>query len=276
MCLAPCGRTLRDVSLPVPEGGRGAVSSTSHAVLVQAACLSCAVQVLEPGHFHEKDMATATHGAEHPAVFDASGPLDKIRYVNGTALVESEAQANLYTKVTPDKAKEMITSEELGISMKTNEPIVLDETGKISFRLKRAAKELGGRIKEAFDLFDTDGSGEIDSKEMEFAMRALGFEPKKEDVQKMISKVEGDGSGTIGYDYFLKMFTHKNRECYNFDSGAPGGLNQIRYEPVTDPYNKVPDETHLAIEDADTDGTTNELTADRGPLGDLKVSGAHH
>ena len=39
-------------------------------------------------------------------------------------------------------------------------------------------------IKEAFDLFDTDGSGEIDSKELKVAMRALGFEPKKEEVRR--------------------------------------------------------------------------------------------
>lgn len=37
-------------------------------------------------------------------------------------------------------------------------------------------------IKEAFDLFDTDGSGCIDAKELKVAMRALGFEPKKEEV----------------------------------------------------------------------------------------------
>lgn len=35
-------------------------------------------------------------------------------------------------------------------------------------------------IKEAFDLFDTEGVGYIDSKELKVAMRALGFEPKKE------------------------------------------------------------------------------------------------
>ena len=34
-------------------------------------------------------------------------------------------------------------------------------------------------IREAFDLFDTDGSGTIDAKELKVAMRALGFEPKK-------------------------------------------------------------------------------------------------
>merc|ERR1712061_488156 len=64
-------------------------------------------------------------------------------------------------------------------------------------------------IKEAFDLFDTDGSGSIDSKELKVAMRALGFEPKKEEIQKMISDVDDDGSGTIEYEEFLKMMTPK-------------------------------------------------------------------
>jgi len=35
-------------------------------------------------------------------------------------------------------------------------------------------------------------------------MRALGFEPKKEEIQKMISDVDDDGSGTIGYEEFLR------------------------------------------------------------------------
>ncbi len=34
-------------------------------------------------------------------------------------------------------------------------------------------------IREAFDMFDTDGSGTIDAKELKVAMRALRFEPKK-------------------------------------------------------------------------------------------------
>lgn len=44
---------------------------------------------------------------------------------------------------------------------------------------KELTDEQKQEIKEAFDLFDTDGSGEIDSKELKVAMRALGFEPKK-------------------------------------------------------------------------------------------------
>ncbi len=45
-------------------------------------------------------------------------------------------------------------------------------------------------IKEAFDLFDTDGSGAIDAKELKVAMRALGFEPKKEEIKKMIADAD--------------------------------------------------------------------------------------
>lgn len=33
-------------------------------------------------------------------------------------------------------------------------------------------------IKEAFDLFDADGSGTIDPKELKDAMQSLGFEAK--------------------------------------------------------------------------------------------------
>merc|ERR1712146_873369 len=60
----------------------------------------------------------------------------------------------------------------------------------------------------AFDLFDTDGSGNIDSKELKVAMRALGFEPKKEEIQK-ISDVDDDGSGTIEFNEFLQMMSQK-------------------------------------------------------------------
>merc|ERR1712064_80206 len=73
---------------------------------------------------------------------------------------------------------------------------------------KELTEEQKNEIKEAFDLFDTDGSGSIDSKELKVAMRALGFEPKKEEIAKMITDVDDDGSGTIEYEEFLKMMTH--------------------------------------------------------------------
>mmetsp|Transcript_18481 Transcript_18481/g.22634 ORF Transcript_18481/g.22634 Transcript_18481/m.22634 type:complete len:179 (+) Transcript_18481:413-949(+) len=67
-------------------------------------------------------------------------------------------------------------------------------------------------IREAFDLFDTDGSGTIDAKELKVAMRALGFEPKKEEIRKMIADVDKNGSGTIDFEEFLDMMTVKMGE----------------------------------------------------------------
>lgn len=76
-------------------------------------------------------------------------------------------------------------------------------------RPKDITDEQRQEIKEAFDLFDTDQSGFIDGKELKVAMRALGFEPRKEEVQKMIAEVDIDGSGQIHYEDFVKLMTVK-------------------------------------------------------------------
>lgn len=41
------------------------------------------------------------------------------------------------------------------------------------------------------------------------AMRALGFEPKKEEIKKMIADIDKEGSGTIDFSDFLGMMTLK-------------------------------------------------------------------
>ncbi|XP_008782222.2 caltractin [Phoenix dactylifera] len=64
-------------------------------------------------------------------------------------------------------------------------------------------------IREAFELFDTDGSGTIDAKELTVAMRALGFEMIDEQVSQMIADVDKDGSGSIDFDEFVYMMTSK-------------------------------------------------------------------
>merc|ERR1711998_181309 len=57
-------------------------------------------------------------------------------------------------------------------------------------------------IKEAFDLFDTDGSGDIDEKELKVAMKALGFDPTDEEVSQLINSLDSDGGGTIDFNEF--------------------------------------------------------------------------
>merc|ERR1712134_250296 len=62
-------------------------------------------------------------------------------------------------------------------------------------------------IKEAFDLFDTDGSGTIDPKELRDAMQSLGFEAKNQTIFQMISDLDKNKSGSIDFEEFLDMMT---------------------------------------------------------------------
>lgn len=51
--------------------------------------------------------------------------------------------------------------------------------------------------------------GTIDATELKVAMRSLGFEPKQEEIQKMIADIDKDGSGTIEFPEFLELMTAK-------------------------------------------------------------------
>lgn len=67
-------------------------------------------------------------------------------------------------------------------------------------------------IKEAFDLFDNECTGFIEVKELKVAIRALGFEPKKEEIKRMIAEIDKDGSGRISFNDFLHLMTMKMAE----------------------------------------------------------------
>ena len=62
---------------------------------------------------------------------------------------------------------------------------------------KGASLEEVNEIKEAFDLFDTDKTGTIDYHELKVAMRALGFDVKKQEVLNLMKEYDREGSGQI-------------------------------------------------------------------------------
>ena len=76
----------------------------------------------------------------------------------------------------------------------------------------KLTEEQKQEIKEAFDLFDTEGQGRIDAKELKVAMSALGFNPKKEEIRKYLSDYDREGTGTIEYQDFLDLMTIKMQE----------------------------------------------------------------
>lgn len=66
---------------------------------------------------------------------------------------------------------------------------------KLSSRASRGPRiepteEQRADIKEAFDLFDTEGTGVIDAREVKVALRALGFEPSREELKRLVEEVE--------------------------------------------------------------------------------------
>jgi Ca2+-binding EF-hand superfamily protein len=57
------------------------------------------------------------------------------------------------------------------------------------------------QIREVFNLFDTDGGGTIDRKELDFAMVALGFKSKNNKNQQSMNNMDSilaDGTVTLG------------------------------------------------------------------------------
>merc|ERR1712216_755155 len=94
-----------------------------------------------------------------------------------------------------------------------------NQSRKMSRRGAAKKKAKGGlteeqieEIREAFNLFDADNSGAIDVRELKAAMRAPGFEVKKEELKKMITDIDADGSGSIEFPEFLEMMTGKMGE----------------------------------------------------------------
>ncbi|XP_015264476.1 PREDICTED: centrin-1-like [Gekko japonicus] len=65
------------------------------------------------------------------------------------------------------------------------------------------------QMREAFDLLDADGTGTIDVKDLKVSIRALGFEPTKEELKRIVLEVDKEGSGKIGFDAFYSVMTEK-------------------------------------------------------------------
>jgi calcium-dependent protein kinase len=58
-------------------------------------------------------------------------------------------------------------------------------------------------LRRAFDMFDADGSGDIDRKELGLMLRKLGFGWQGTDV---FSAADTDGDGKVSWDEFLALF----------------------------------------------------------------------
>ncbi|KAJ2787235.1 Calcium-binding component of the spindle pole body (SPB) half-bridge [Coemansia interrupta] len=60
-------------------------------------------------------------------------------------------------------------------------------------------------IREAFNLFDTNKDGLLDYFELKVALRALGFDLKKDEVLKILQRQDADDKSVISQDAFMKV-----------------------------------------------------------------------
>merc|ERR1712117_97860 len=67
-------------------------------------------------------------------------------------------------------------------------------------------------FKEAFDEFDTDGSGTISPDELLGVLRAMGQNPTEDELLNLVLEVDIDGNGTIEFEEFINMMMKKAGE----------------------------------------------------------------
>ncbi|CDJ61890.1 hypothetical protein EMWEY_00046000, partial [Eimeria maxima] len=72
-------------------------------------------------------------------------------------------------------------------------------------RRRELREEQKIEIKEAFQLFDSEKSGKMDYHELKVAMRALGFEVKKAQVQEIMRSYDKQNTGFITQSDFEEI-----------------------------------------------------------------------
>ncbi len=122
-------------------------------------------------------------------------------------------------------------------------------------------------IKEAFNLFDTEGKGTIDVRELKAAFRALGFQVKKTEIRQMFVDMDKDlSSATVTFDEFVEMVSPRmlNRDSREeilkvfalFDDDNTGAISFKNLKRVATELgeNLTDEELQEMIDEADRDG----------------------
>jgi len=100
-------------------------------------------------------------------------------------------------------------------------------------------------FKAAFDIFDTDGGGDISTAELGTVMKMLGQTPSKEELDEIIEEVDEDGSGSIDFEEFLVMMVRLLKEdqagkseeelaeCFRiFDKNGDGMIDRDEFAEI--------------------------------------------
>jgi hypothetical protein len=76
-------------------------------------------------------------------------------------------------------------------------------------------EEAKGRLRAAFDKFDTNQSGKLDHKELRSALKEAGLEMDSGKAQELLEKYDKDQSGLMEFDEFVDLSVALNRVALN-------------------------------------------------------------
>lgn len=111
-------------------------------------------------------------------------------------------------------------------------------------------------IKEAFDLFDADKSGKIDTTELKEALETIKLPSESATLQNIMESLDSDKSGNVDFNEFINLLSAKaavgdTREDLKkvFDLFTGGKTNKITIETLRG----------IATELSDLNLTENEM-----------------
>jgi hypothetical protein len=79
------------------------------------------------------------------------------------------------------------------------------EMQKRKIQAMRMSAEQLELFRDTFVIFDKDGDGTIDSKELSTVLKSMGYNPTIEEIKEMVDQVDSDGSGSIEFLEFLLL-----------------------------------------------------------------------
>jgi len=97
---------------------------------------------------------------------------------------------------------------------KENKIIKIDDIMNMNFELNKDIIE--AIVKEAFIMFDEDGSGRIDYREFKNVLKSLGYEMSSNKLYELMMKIDKSKSGSIDIEDFTEMM----KENQTFDDSS--------------------------------------------------------
>ena len=78
------------------------------------------------------------------------------------------------------------------------------------------------RLRAKFDAYDADGSGAIDSRELQELVRSLGYVMKRKELANLVADIDSDGSGLIEFKEFIELLQANKDILKQLDVGDDG------------------------------------------------------